>query len=72
MARQDGIRAREAILAAIAEHFETAGYSPSTRDLAAATGLASSTVQFHLDELVRIGRVQRDPKVPRSLRLVSQ
>lgn len=67
--RQDGQKARSDIVTAIAGYRRSHGYSPSVRDVGTATGLSPSAVQYHLDCLVELGTVSRDPKIPRSMRL---
>lgn len=59
------------ILAFIADYWTRVGYPPSVRDIGAAVGLSSSsTVHVHLAELQRQGRIVKDPKIARSIRLV--
>lgn len=54
------------IVAYQAEH----GYAPSIRDIAASERLHTSTVAYQLTELEAAGRIVRDERVARSLRVV--
>ena len=56
----------EAVRAYIAKH----GYSPSTRDLMAATGVpSSSTIHRRLAALQRLGLITQEPHKVRTVRL---
>lgn len=47
------------------------GYSPSYREIAAGMGLKSvASVAEHIDNLVALGALKRDPGEPRSLQIV--
>jgi repressor LexA len=52
----------------IAEH----GYAPSIRDIATAERLHFSSVAYQLTELEAAGKIMRDERVARSLRVVEQ
>lgn len=61
-------RRQRQILDVIRRYYQTHGYPPSLRDIAARTGLASpSTVRYQLGELERAGWIRRAPGVPRAL-----
>jgi len=63
---------RERIIAVIAEHVAEHGYPPSVRDIGLQVGLSSpSTVQSHLEQLRKAGRLTSVPGKPRTLRVVS-
>jgi repressor LexA len=45
-------------------------YPPTVREIAAGVGLSSSsTVHYHLTELVKLGLVERKPNCPRCITL---
>lgn len=70
---EQGIAKRDEILQFIAAYYRDHHYPPSVRDIGEGVGLASSsTVWFHLRELQREGRIQRDPRVPRSILIVTE
>ena len=49
------------------------GYPPSVREIGEAVGLKSpSTVHMHLKSLEELGLIQRDPKKPRTIEVVSK
>ena len=49
------------------------GYPPSVREIGTAVNLASpSTVHMHLKVLEQFGLIDRDPKKPRTMKIVSQ
>lgn len=61
---------REAIVAFVAGYIEEHGYSPSLREIAAACGTGSNAVAaFHVDRLVRDGRITRKPGIARTYRV---
>jgi repressor LexA len=52
-------RARQ-IVEFIADHIQTRGYAPSVREIMEEVGLSStSSVQHHLNRLIRLGILQR-------------
>lgn len=61
-----------AVLQAIIDHkMAHDGTSPSVRDLAAATGAASTaSVAYHLDTLEMAGLIEREFSLPRIIRVV--
>ena len=68
---EHGIAKREEIVQFIAAYYLEHRYPPSVREVGEGVGLTSSaTVWHHLRQLERDGRIQRDPKVPRSLLIV--
>ena len=67
----DGEKSRDAILRCIAAHVKEHGWPPTVREICEATGLDStSTVHAHLWRLVKDGRIVRDEKKPRALRII--
>lgn len=63
-----GTAARGRILAAIRTSMRERGYPPTTRELADAVGLAStSSVIHHLRVLAEQGRIRRDPDRARAI-----
>lgn len=55
------------------EYFDLHGYAPSYAEIAKGTGIRSkSTVKAVLDDLMDRGRIVRDHKVARSIRLVKK
>ena len=61
---------RDAIVAFVAQYVAENGYSPSLREIAAACGMGSNAVAaFHLDRLVRDGRITRRPGTARTYRV---
>ena len=64
---------REAIVAFVKQYTATHGYSPTMREVGAATGLASpSSVHSQLHILREDGRVTFSEKIARSLRVVEK
>lgn len=63
-------RRRTKVLEFIANFYAQAGYPPSIRQIGLGVGLSSSsTVWTHLRALEILGKLTRDPKSPRSIRL---
>ncbi|MFO7674779.1 MAG: transcriptional repressor LexA [bacterium] len=59
---------RRLILEFVRRHVELHGYSPSVREIGAATGLKSTrAVKYHLDALVNAGSLERVPGRARAL-----
>ena len=64
---------RDAIVAFVARYTEDHGYSPALREIAAACGIGSNAVaEFHLDRLVRDGRITRKPGIARTYRVPAE
>lgn len=61
------------VLAAIRRHIALTGHSPTVREIGAAVELKSScSVQKHLDNLERLGKIQRTSFKYRSIELVDE
>jgi repressor LexA len=61
------------IVRVIAEFTSEYGYPPSIRDIMVRVDLAStSAVHHHLHKLAREGRIEFEPKISRSLRVIPQ
>lgn len=59
------------ILNFISEFLDTHNYPPSYREICAGLGLRSTgSVAEHIDNLVALGALKKDPKSPRSLEVV--
>jgi repressor LexA len=59
---------RDLIVRFVGAHVAEHGYPPSVREIGAVLGLASSsTVQHHIDVLVKEGRLRRRPGTSRTL-----
>ncbi|MBQ9019772.1 hypothetical protein IJ096_00365 [Candidatus Saccharibacteria bacterium] len=59
------------ILGFISNFLDTHNYAPSYREIAAGLGLRSpASVAEHIDNLVAIGALKKNPKSPRSLEVV--
>ena len=57
----------------ICSYTDQHGYPPSVREIGTAVNLASpSTVHMHLKVLEQFGLIDRDPKKPRTMKIVSQ
>lgn len=63
---------QQRILAFIVAYITERGYAPSIRDIAAAEHLHTSTVAYQLTELEMAGKIIRDERVARSLRVVER
>ena len=63
-----------AIYEYICSYTDRHGYPPSVREIGAAVNLASSpsTVHMHLKVLEQFGLIDRDPKKPRTMKIVPQ
>jgi SOS-response transcriptional repressor LexA len=74
-ATRQGDRRRARIINFVADYWTTYGYAPSLREIAAGTNMTSpSAAAYHVDVLVGEGRLARarDPRIPRSIRVVEQ
>ena len=61
----------ESLLEFIANYCERFGYSPSARECGQWVGLRSSaTIQRRIENLIRLGKLERRENCPRTLRLV--
>ena len=60
------------ILQAISDFWMNQGYAPSMRDIGRLCNLNHSTVAYQIGELEAAGRVARERRTPRSLRVVQQ
>lgn len=65
-----GTVSRRMLLDAIREFTEKHGYPPSYRQLAARTGLALTSVKYHLDVLQDMKKISRDPNIARSITIL--
>ena len=67
----EDITLRQTMVLAVIKQFQNEyGYFPTVREIAEMTGLKStSTVQRHLDELVKKGFIERNPTCPRTIRV---
>lgn len=64
---------QRSILRFIKSHTKDKGYSPTVREIGHACGLSSSsTVWFHLESLIRSGRVTHTARIPRTLKVVGR
>lgn len=64
---------QQLVLAAIQRHIALTGHSPTVREIGAAVDLRSScSVQKHLDNLERLGKIQRTSFKYRSIELVDE
>lgn len=61
---------RDVILDRIAAHVSEFGWPPTVRELANEVGLNISTVHAHLRRLAYEGRIVRDERKPRALRVI--
>lgn len=63
-------RKQTAIITAISDHIERAGYPPSVREICSAVGLRSpSTVHGYLHRLRDKGLIEWEPLSPRTIRI---
>lgn len=68
-----GTQVRKTLLVAIRSFIQQHGYSPSVRDLAKMVGLNSvGSVQPHLEQLRRDGKITWSPGIGRSIRIVGR
>ena len=68
MAPQKLTRRQRQVLMFIEQQIRDRGYPPSVREIGEAVGLTSpSTVHSHLNTLVRLGFLRRDPTKPRAI-----
>lgn len=71
--RKNANRKQTAIITAISDHIERAGYPPSVREICTAVGLKSpSTVHGYLHRLRAKGLLEWEPLSPRTLRIKSE
>lgn len=66
---EEGAARREQILRFIQQYTDENGWPPSRREMAEHTGVTLTTVQFHIDKMVREGLLTRAPGVGRALRI---
>jgi repressor LexA len=59
------------VIEKIKEFSEAHGYPPSIRDLSEAIKVSHSAVVVWLRELQKQGRITREPRIPRSIKLVA-
>jgi DeoR/GlpR family transcriptional regulator of sugar metabolism len=62
---------RDDVLASIATSISERGYPPSISELARETGVSTLTTRRDLDSLVTQGKIERDAKVDRGIRLLT-
>lgn len=67
-----GWDANDGVLRMIAEYRDEHGYSPTTREIAAALGLAPSTVSGHVHRLARRGLLAVEPRRPRGVSVTGE
>lgn len=67
IARAEARRVR--VVELIAESLTARGYPPSVSELAAATGVSTRQTRVDLTTLEAAGIIERDPGVPRGIRL---
>ena len=61
------------ILGFLEKHQENAGYPPSIREIGEETGISStSVVNYYLDQLEKMGFIERDRKISRGVRLTEK
>lgn len=60
------------ILQTISDYWATYGIAPTVRDVARLVGCFPSTAAYHLAVLESAGRIERRPRIPRSMRVVEQ
>lgn len=60
------------ILQMIAEYRDEHGHGPTTREIAAALGLAPSTVSGHVHRLARRGLLTVEPRRPRGVSVTGE
>lgn len=73
MAKGKLSKRQSAIYDYICSYTREKGYPPSVREIGEAVGLKSpSTVHMHLKSLEELGLIQRDPKKPRTIEVVSK
>ena len=73
MAKGKLSKRQNAIYDYICSYTREKGYPPSVREIGEAVGLKSpSTVHMHLKSLEELGLIQRDPKKPRTIEVVSK
>lgn len=61
---------QELILQVISDYWTANGIAPTVRDVARQVGCFPSTAAHHLDVLESAGRIERRPRIPRSMRVV--
>lgn len=61
------------ILAFLKEYQDGEGYPPTIREIGEATGISStSVVNYYLDQLEKMGKIERQRKISRGVRLANQ
>jgi repressor LexA len=72
--RRNGLGERQLAILRLLERYQAAnGYPPSIREMAEYAGIPStSVVNYYLNQLVKTGYIERDPHIPRGIRLVKQ
>lgn len=63
---------QQRIFAFIVEYITEHEYSPSIREIAKAERLHCSTIAYQLTELEAAGKIRRDERIARSIRVVEQ
>jgi repressor LexA len=61
---------QQLILQVIEDYWTVNGIAPTVRDVARQIGCFPSTAAHHLDALEAAGRIERRPRIPRSMRVV--
>lgn len=69
MPRQDRGVNRKAIVEFVKDFTDEKGYSPSLKEIAAATGQHFNNVAYHVKVLVKQGVLEKDQGIERSIRL---
>jgi repressor LexA len=60
------------ILQTISDYWLANGIAPTVRDIARLVGCYPSTAAHHLGVLEAAGRIERRPRIPRSMKVVDQ
>lgn len=60
------------ILQTISDYWLANGIAPTVRDVARLVGCFPSTAAHHLAALEAAGRIERRPRIPRSMKVVEQ
>jgi len=63
---------QEFILQTISDYWLANGIAPTVRDVARLVGCFPSTAAHHLAVLESAGRIERRPRIPRSMRVVER
>lgn len=67
---ENAARRRLDVLRRIRTAIATKGYPPSVSELAKATDVSTLTTRRDLERLERDGKIERDPGVPRGIRVL--